>query len=390
MSKPVVASYCTTFLKPEMLHVFRQVVGLKRFETFVLAKERSEIERYPFEDVEMLPMRSRTNFVRRFWLKHVQGLASLHYRGEVRDLYRVLDRRRVDLMHIYFGHTAVHLLPFIEDWNKPCLVSFHGADVMPREEDPRYIGQLRELLQKVPLVLARSQSLIDRLLALDCPKQKIRLNRTGIPLGDFPFLRRYAPEDGSWRFVQACRLIPKKGLRTTLHAFSAFHKRYPGSRLVIAGEGPMEQELRTLIGELELGSAVEMPGFLDQRELCALYHSAHAFVHPSRITSDSNQEGVPNSMLEAMSTGLPVLATFHGGIPEAVTHGTNGFLVKEGDHDGLAAQMFAVASAPQQWAEMGGAASASVASDFEHGAAIAKLEDCYAELLAMGAKGENA
>lgn len=382
MSKPVVASYCTTFLKPEMLHVYRQVVGLKRFETFVLAKERTQIDRYPFEDVEMLPMRSRTNFLRRYWHKHVKGLEPLYYRGEARDLHSVLNSRRVDLMHIYFGHTAVHLLPFIKTWAKPCLVSFHGADVMPRPEYPRYIGELRRLLEIVPLVLARSHSLADRLVDLGCPKDKIRLNRTGIPLDEFPYLERPAPADGEWCFVQACRLIPKKGLRTTLKAFAIFLARNPKARLVIAGEGPMEKELRNLIGGLGVGHAVSMPGFLGQQELCALYHDAHIFVHPSRTPSDKNQEGVPNSMLEAMSTGLPVLATFHGGIPEAVTHGQTGLLVKEGDHEGLASQMVLMTQQPELWGQLGRAASASVKRDFEHSAAIERLEDCYQELLA--------
>lgn len=381
MSKPVVASYCSTFLKPEMFHVYRQVIGLKRFETFILAKERAEEGRFPFSDVELLPMRSRTNFVRRYWLKHVKGLASLHYRGEVRDLLKVLDRRRVDLMHIYFGHTAVHLLPFIESWNKPCLVSFHGADVMPREEHPEYIGQLERLLKTVPLVLARSHSLIERLQALGCPKEKIRLNRTGIPLDEFPFQERSVPADGAWRFVQACRLIPKKGLATTLKAFAAFRTKHPKAHLVIAGEGPMQQELEKLAGELQLGNAVEMPGFLGQCELNDLYRKSHVFVHPSRITSDSNQEGIPNSMLEAMSTGLPVLATWHGGIPEAVEDGRTGLLVKEGDDQALAVNMERLAQDPGLWQAMGKAASSSVAGEFEQDAQVARLEDCYQELL---------
>ena len=67
-----------------------------------------------------------------------------------------------------------------------------------------------------------------------------------------------------------------------------------------------------------------MRGFLSQADLNALYAESHLFLHPSEMTSDQNQEGVPNSMLEAMATGLPVIATWHGGIPEAVTHERDG------------------------------------------------------------------
>lgn len=390
MSKPVVASYCSIFLKPEMLHVYRQVTGLRRFETFVVTKERTEAERFPFHDIEILPPRPRSNFLLRFYFKHIRRLSALHYRGELRILLKLLEPRQVDLMHIYFGHTGVHLLPFIQGWDKPCLVSFHGADVMPREDRPEYIGQMRELLQTVPLVLARSNSLVERLLALGCPKEKIRLNRTGIPLGEFPFFERSAPKDGAWRFVQACRFIAKKGLTTTLRAFALFLKNHPQARLILAGEGPMQEELQRLAGELGIGHAVQMTGFLGQRELCELYHSAHLFVHPSRLTQDSNQEGVPNSMLEAMSTGLPVLATIHGGIPEAVSHGETGLLCAEGDQEALHANMERLTNDVPLWKSMGKVASESVAREFEHGAQIARLEDCYEELLQLHRAGKGA
>ena len=52
---PKVASYCTTFLKPEMLHIYRQVTGLKRFRTFVVTKSRQSEDRFPFDEVEMAP-----------------------------------------------------------------------------------------------------------------------------------------------------------------------------------------------------------------------------------------------------------------------------------------------------------------------------------------------
>ena len=55
-------------------------------------------------------------------------------------------------MHIYFGHTGVHLLPFVDSWQQPCIVSFHGADVMLRDNKGGYADRLRSLLNTVPLV----------------------------------------------------------------------------------------------------------------------------------------------------------------------------------------------------------------------------------------------
>ncbi len=376
--KPIVASYCTTFLKPEMRHIYRQVTGLQRYRTMVLTRERLGAAEFPFEDVEVLP-RARKNFLKRFWLKYVRRLPPVYYRGELQVILKVLERRPADVMHIYFGHTGVHLLPLVREWKGPCVVSFHGMDIQPRPEQPGYDAQMRELLLAVPLVLARSRSLMDGLARLGCPPEKIRLNRTGIPLRDYPFVQRPMPADGSWRFVQACRLIEKKGLRTSVRAFAKFHARHPGARFIIAGEGPMRREIGDFARECGVGDAVELRGFLAQQELATLYAAAHVFLHPSEMPPDQNQEGVPNSMLEAMATGLPVLATTHGGIPEAVTHEKTGLLVAEKDDEALFRAMVHLTDDTELLYLYGQAAARAVREEFEQGRAIERLEGFYDE-----------
>jgi colanic acid/amylovoran biosynthesis glycosyltransferase len=273
----------------------------------------------------------------------------------------------------------VHLLPFLQRWPKPSVVSFHGMDVQARAHDPSYEPRLRELLQTTTLVLARSHSLLDRLRELGCPESKLRVNRTGIPLDQFPHIHRAIPEHGAWRFVQACRLIEKKGLDDALHAFAKFVATHPQAHFTIAGEGPLLAELTKLRDELGLTQHVMFAGFLRGGDLCKLYHQSHVFVHPSRITADGNQEGIPNSMLEAMATGLPVIATMHGGIPEAVQNNVTGLLVPERDVGGLLASMLRLTSG--LWATMSAAAAADVRENFESEAQIAKLEAVYDEAI---------
>ncbi len=378
MSKLVVASYCTTFLKSEMLHIYRQVTGLRGVQTFVMTKAMQNTDRFPFDDIELIPTPSPNPF-RHGWLKFIERQPPIVYRGEYQLLANLLERRGADLMHIYFGHTGVHLLPFIQCWDKPCIVSFHGADVMLKAESPDYATKLRKVFHSVPLVLARSRSLEQRLVRLGCPPEKIRINRTGIPLSQFPVRRRETPSQGRWRFLQACRLIPKKGLTTCLRAFALFHQANPNAELYIAGKGPLQPVLEALAAQLGVSENVHFTGFLSQAELLDLYHSCHVFLHPSEMPADENQEGIPNSILEAMATGMPVLATRHGGIPEAVEEGRCGALVEERDFQGLAAEMKKITSSPKSCAEMGVLASESVAVQFEQATHIARLESHYRE-----------
>ena len=379
---PTVASYCTTFLKPEMLHIYRQITGLKRWSTFVITRERLCEDLYPMppDGVELAP-RVRSNFLRRFWLKYIKREPPIVYRGEYGVLANLLERRHADVLHVYFGHTGVHLLPFLQRWPKASIVSFHGMDVQKREHDPSYEQRLRDVLQCVTLVLARSHSLQDRLLELGCPPEKLRLNRTGIPLDQFPRISRQPPADGAWRFVQACRLIDKKGLDDAIRAFAKFAVRYPKATFTIAGEGPLLESLEQLRDSLGLTEQVTFAGFLKGRSLCELYHSSHVFMHPSRIMADGNQEGIPNAMLEAMATGLPVIATLHGGIPEAVRKDVTGFLVPERDVEGLYQSIQRMLETPCVWQTMSAAAAADVQENFEATAQIAKLEAVYDEAM---------
>src|SRR6267378_3092841 len=206
-------------------------------------------------------------------------------------------------------------------------------------QKPAYRHATEEMLSLVRRVLVRPDSLRRAVIDLGCAPEKIKIQRAGIPLADFPFRKRNIPSDDQWWLLQAGRLIEKKGLKTTLRAFAGFRKEFPGARLTIAGEGPQLEELQSLARELQIDGAVDFVGFVSQEELRELLYSSHIFLHPSETGRDGNQEGVPNSMLEAMASGLPVFATRHGGIPEAVENNVSGVLVPERDHEKLAAAL---------------------------------------------------
>ena len=378
--KPLVASFCTFFLKPEMLHIYRQLTGLQAFETFVITKHRQNADRFPFDDIEPLVTPKR-HLLRRGYLKYFARKPALIYRGEYDAIRRILIRRDPELIHVYFGNTGVHLLPLLRKWDRAWVISFHGMDVQRRPKEKGYDQKLNQMLQLAPLVLVRSQSLAKRLQDIGCSPEKIRLNRTGIPLQDFSWVERSVPADGQWRLVQACRLVEKKGLLTTLAAFRRFIGEYPKAQLVIAGEGPMRDRLVQRINELSIGNQVTLTGFLSQDDLRRIYSESHIFIHPSELAADLNQEGVPNSMLEAMASGLPVVATRHGGIPEAVQEGVDGILVPERDESALYEALLKLAAQPDLWRQMGKQASQSVAENFGQKQQIAKLEAAYSEAI---------
>jgi colanic acid/amylovoran biosynthesis glycosyltransferase len=287
-------------------------------------------------------------------------------------------------LHIYFGHIAAHLLPLIRAWRNPAIVSFHGADVMVDMNKPAYREATLRMLDAVTVVLVRSQSLRRAVVDLGCDPKKIEIHRTGIPLEEFPFRERAFPNNGEWQFVQAGRLIEKKGLPVTLRAFSTFLKQHPNAMLTIAGEGPLLSELQKCAGELGVADRVSFTGFVSQEQLREIYYRSHIFVHPSQTGRDGNQEGIPNSMLEAMATGLPVFASEHGGIPEAIENGVSGVLVPERDDEALARALLKAAQNPDLLSRIARAGAQAVRRNFDLSTQAQRLEEIYLRLIGRG------
>jgi glycosyltransferase involved in cell wall biosynthesis len=360
-----------------MLHIYRQITSLSRVQPVVIAQKLENKERFPFSDIHVIK-KPTFHFLRRLWFKQIADRPWQISPAELRAIERVLNEAKAQLLHIYFGNIAVLLRPLIRQWQKkPSLVSFHGADVLVDMQKPAYRRATEEMLSLVRRVLVRSDSLRQAVIDLGCAPEKIEIQRAGIPLADFPFRERNIPGDGQWRLLQAGRLIEKKGLKTTLRAFARCQKEFPAARLTIAGEGPQLEELQSLARELQIGSAVDFAGFVSQEKLHELLYSSQIFLHPSETGRDGNQEGVPNSMLEAMASGLPVFATRHGGIPEAVENNVSGLLVNERDHRALGDGLIDCAKDSTRLLAMGRAASESVAKNFSQTEQTRRLEEIY-------------
>src|SRR5258707_13206845 len=166
------------------------------------------------------------HFLRRTWLKQIADRTWQISPAEVLATACALTESNAELLHVYFGHIAMLLRPLIRQWQKPSLVSFHGADVLVDMQKPAYRRATEEMLSLVRRVLVRSDSLRQAVVDLGCAPEKIEIQRAGIPLADFPFRERSIPGDGRWRVLQEGRLIEKNGFKTTLCAVAECNEAF--------------------------------------------------------------------------------------------------------------------------------------------------------------------
>lgn len=165
------------------------------------------------------------------------------------------------------------------------------------------------------------------------------------------------------------RLSPEKGVDRALEVLSAVARRLGGARLLVAGEGPEEAELRRRAQELGIAASVSWLGY--KEDLADVYRQLAVVLIPSR------SEGLPNVALEAMAYGVPVVATAVGGLAEIITDGENGFLLPPDDTAGLARRILEILESPVRRASLGRRAIEDVAARFSLDARVRALAGIY-------------
>jgi colanic acid/amylovoran biosynthesis glycosyltransferase len=180
--------------------------------------------------------------------------------------------------------------------------------------------------------------------------------------------------DGPLQIVNVGRVVPEKGQALLIQALAELAGRGVDARLTVVGGGPQLDELRALADRLGVARSVELTGPVGQGEILSYYARADVFAMPSFA------EGVPVVLMEAMSTGLPVVSTRIAGIPELIEDGRSGYLVAPGRVDQLAAALERVAAAPAEEREaMGRAGRERVEADFEIDTVAAQLLAIFGE-----------
>jgi glycosyltransferase involved in cell wall biosynthesis len=149
------------------------------------------------------------------------------------------------------------------------------------------------------------------------------------------------------------RLIPKKGFGHLIRTCALLAERGKSFRCEIIGEGPLKDELRRQIDEMHLRNNVELTGAKPQAQLRGRLAAANVFVLPSVIDADGGMDNLPTVIMEAMATGLPVVSTNIGGIPEMIVENETGFLVQPGDAAAMADAIETVINDPSSAARLG-------------------------------------
>ncbi len=256
----------------------------------------------------------------------------------LRRIQDIFSERKPDIIHAHFGQMGLNVLPAAISANIPILTSFHGNDASSLLENSRYKSSLKSLFAyKKSYIIAVSRRIQKRLIDLGASPTRCFCHYIGTDLQHFMPRSEvvFSPLIDKERvdFLQISNFVPKKGHFDTLLAFRRLVDKFPHVYLTLVGEGPTQSECQILAEKLNLNNNVKFPGKVEHLEVKTLMNSADVFVHHSITPTDKSEEGIPTVIMEAMACGLPILSTYHAGIPELVQDGINGFLANEKDID---------------------------------------------------------
>lgn len=283
----------------------------------------------------------------------------LHQR---RALTAYLQAQRMDVVLAEYGPSGVAVMDVCQQAGIPFLVHFHGYDAHRTDILSDQGRHYPEMFRKAAGLIVVSHHMKAALTALGAPTEKLHHIPYGVDIAAFP------PTAGPAQppyFLALGRLTPKKAPLLTLAAFSEVAAAVADVRLVLAGDGELQTACADWVAANGLGDRVEFRGAVAHAEVSALLQGASALVQHSVTTESGDAEGLPLAVLEAMATGIPVVATRHAGIPDAVTHGGEGWLSAEGDVTAMAAHLRQVLADPGAARAMGQAGRARVWADFQ-------------------------
>ncbi|MBF0330306.1 MAG: glycosyltransferase [Candidatus Omnitrophica bacterium] len=222
------------------------------------------------------------------------------------------------------------------------VVFFHAIDLTAY---PRRYGQdvYRHLFEQADLLLPVSDHAKDRLAALGCPENKMRIHRMGVALTPF---RPKAP-GAVFRIISVARFVDKKGLAYAIDAVAELHRAGIPVEYTLVGDGPRYAELKERVRHSGMEGQVHFLGWQNAAEVLGRLYAADVLVAPSIQAENGDEEGIPVVLMEAMAAGVGVVTTPTGAIAELVEDRQTGFLVPPQDAAALAGCLRAVWEHPE-------------------------------------------
>ncbi len=316
-----VLHYKTNFLNRSETFIHRLVSNHQRYTPAALCYRKLHF-------CDGLPV----HFVPDAFYQKTVNAAAFHLNRPLPFYKKSVREKKPDIIHAHFGYDAYKMLAIARRENIPLVVSFYGSDVSRLPGEFGWKMRYKKLARYGAAFIAASDFMKRQLIDLGFPSDKISVIYFGLDTDLLPYQTKTF---SSLNILMAGRLGEKKGFEYAIQAIALLKLKGIELPVTIFGNGPLLSKLKKLTKENGIDSQITFKGFQPVEEIVNAHKKHSLFLAPSVTAIDGDMEGLPNTILEAMALGTPVIATKHAAIPEAITHQKSGFLVDERDANGI-------------------------------------------------------
>ena len=384
--KPIVAHIIRGFLQPTETFVANQINTLKNYQPVVFCHHRMpndmNVSCRKYSVRESLP------YLARFWDDINYRLVRRFPGSSAKLLPELAEKNKVRLLHFHYLVDARFFLKLIKVVPLPTVVSAYGYDVSNFPKSLFGFGKnyLQPIFKEVDCFLAMSRDMKRDLVKIGCPEKKIRVHYYGTDTDRFVYPERVYPEKETVNILMCGTLEPKKAQDRVLNALHIWEQKNQSKysfRITFMGDGPLRPKLKGMVADYKWDHIVSFLGHVSHNtnRLDEEYRKADIFTLPS-VTIKEDKEGIPGTIVEAMANGLPVVSTYHAGIPEVIADGQDGLLVEENDLEGLANALGRLIENRSLREKLGHNAAKRAFRHLRLLTKTPKLEDIYDQLIA--------
>ncbi|WP_338766569.1 glycosyltransferase [Bernardetia sp. ABR2-2B] len=273
-----------------------------------------------------------------------------------------LKEKKIEVVLAEFGTTAAEIYPICRQLDIPLVIFFFGFDVFRYKEQEYHEENYKKMFQYASTSLVVSKSMIPVLKKFGADENKIIYN----PASAHEDFFKLKPAFEENNFISITRFVDKKAPYYVILAFAEALKKMPNTKLNIIGDGFLKETCENLVNYLEIQDKVIFHGAVERSTYMKLMENSIAYVQHSIQAKSGDSEGTPVAIMEAQSAGLPVVSTYHSGIPEIVIHEQTGFLTEEHNVKQMTKHLLEILKDKDKAKQMGEAGKTRIKENFSN------------------------
>lgn len=354
-------------------------------ENQIVCEYTENLDQFPTENLHVSGKKSMLSQILEW------NLIKLHIKKEgdyAKFVYSVAMEKKGHILHSHFGNTGWSNIHISDKANIKHIVSFYGYDVNYLHTiDKQWFNRYQQLFDRVDKVVCLGPSMVQQIIKLGCPANKIVIHHLGINLEKIEFKPRVWKPGETLKILIAASFREKKGITYALEALGHI-QRDVDFHVTIIGDATNDErsmrEKRKIINTIEkynLQPKITMMGFQPYSVLLTEAYDHHIFLSPSVTSTDGDSEGTPVTIMEMAATGMPIISTLHSDIPEIIINGKTGLLAEERDVNSLVQHLTYLINNYDKWCHMLEASRRHIKKEFDIVTQAEKLVMIYNETL---------